>query len=191
MPVTPSNAVRAGIIATVTIVATGLMVGQLTKTVSPDQTRTVIGWGDGGPPPSGGVCVEVSGVAQVPMLKLFGLRSDAGAQYAHCRICGTPREVDGGTLPSLPSGMYGLVDSEFEVPFDAGHPQMECWIGEQAPFPCACAKTYDCYVDLPDGGFQTAPSGVTLQPGWSGEGCVRKSCVELAGQSSWPAECAK
>jgi len=59
------------------------------------------------------------------------------------------------------------------------------------PHRCACRKASGaCRVPNPDGGVALpAPFGTTLRPGWSGAGCERKPCIELAGESSWPAAC--
>jgi hypothetical protein len=54
---------------------------------------------------------------------------------------------------------------------------------------CACSSGANCSAPLDDGGTGPAPLGVTLQPGWSGTGCVPKVCTELAGFSSWPPTC--
>jgi hypothetical protein len=64
---------------------------------------------------------------------------------------------------------------------------------------CGCSSGATCAVANPDGGVYPdggprpvpAPLGVTLEVGtFKGAGCVRKACVELAGQeSSWPTEC--
>lgn len=61
---------------------------------------------------------------------------------------------------------------------------------------CACKRaTGTCEYRGADGGMVPAPVGKTLGPGyppyeaWSGAGCVPKSCVELAGSSSWPSTC--
>ncbi len=55
---------------------------------------------------------------------------------------------------------------------------------------CACSSGSGCTVPNPDGGTRLdAPQGLSLSPGWSGEGCVLKPCVEVAGVSSWPTAC--
>lgn len=57
---------------------------------------------------------------------------------------------------------------------------------EELPLECAC-RTQGASCFLPDAGL--APYGKTLQPGWSGDGCKRKACIELLGSTSWPKEC--
>ncbi len=60
----------------------------------------------------------------------------------------------------------------------------------ELPLECACrTKLGACDANLRDGGYGSAPFGRTLAPGWSGPGCERKACVELAGSSSWPNVC--
>jgi hypothetical protein len=61
---------------------------------------------------------------------------------------------------------------------------------------CACrAATGTCQYTNDAGTLVTAPQGRTLGPGYppfetfSGAGCIRKSCVELLGETSWPAAC--
>jgi hypothetical protein len=64
------------------------------------------------------------------------------------------------------------------------------------PLACACRKAKgECQYVTDDGGLMQAPFGQTLGPGyppfesWVGAGCVPKACVELAGSTSWPAQC--
>lgn len=80
-----------------------------------------------------------------------------------------------------------------------------CSISEAAQLPddsivrtvnqdCACrAATGNCRYTLPDGGVTNIPFGITAGPPTlvGGLGCVRKSCVTIAGATddSWPAEC--
>lgn len=58
---------------------------------------------------------------------------------------------------------------------------------------CACrASAGVCRTPNPDGGVGLAqPFGVTIQPPFSGAGCVAKSCEELNGDQgqSWPSGC--
>lgn len=61
---------------------------------------------------------------------------------------------------------------------------------------CACrAATGTCEYRNDAGTLTTAPQGRTLGPGYwpydnfSGAGCVRKACVELMGETSWPTNC--
>lgn len=60
---------------------------------------------------------------------------------------------------------------------------------------CACRKATGSCQYSTDAGLVDAPMGRTLGPdyppygNWSGAGCQPKACVELAGSSSWPANC--
>ncbi len=62
-------------------------------------------------------------------------------------------------------------------------------------FACACSTGASCNWTPPlqGGGYgasTAAPLGVTLPAGlWSGTGCELKTCTEMFGFSSWPAEC--
>lgn len=62
-------------------------------------------------------------------------------------------------------------------------------------FACACSKGSSCNwtPPLPGGGVGAsvaAPLGMTLPAGlWSGTGCSLKTCTEMYGFTSWPAEC--
>lgn len=78
-----------------------------------------------------------------------------------------------------------------ELQAHAGGPVVEerpvLWTAEgvSKTFECACSSGKDCTVD-----GKPAPVGNTLAAEtWSGPGCVRKSCVELMGKTSWPREC--
>jgi hypothetical protein len=60
----------------------------------------------------------------------------------------------------------------------------------QSVFKCACASDATCLWTGVDGGPNPGPKGLTFQPGtFSGAGCIRKPCVELAGHPSMPAAC--
>ncbi len=69
--------------------------------------------------------------------------------------------------------------------------------GEPASKPaqerCACHQmdAGNCRANIAlDGGLAVVPPGVTVSAPFVGPGCVRKTCVELFGESSMPAECA-
>jgi hypothetical protein len=133
------------------------------------------------------VCYELTALASQGMLALGGVsRLGAVPEYTHARIAVCPG--DGGTL-SLPAGMTALDDTARVMPCPQDPPELEVWVqGEaSAPFPCACSTGSDCFLAGPE--QEPAPLGVTLQPGWTGAGCKPKTCVELAGSSSWPEEC--
>lgn len=125
----------------------------------------------------------------------------AGYQYDRARVCALP--VDGGVDPG-PSFFPGLVvvyDDAALTACASSDPTVEAWadtVDGGAPWSCACALPVDagsCTATVPirdDGGTQTvpAPTGVTLSAGaWSGSSCRPKTCVELAGFTSWPPEC--
>lgn len=75
--------------------------------------------------------------------------------------------------PWKPTGAVLVAQEETLLPSMAGD------------FECACSTGKDCDVDK-----KPAPPGNTLSPGtWRGEGCLKKTCIELAGRSSWPREC--
>lgn len=184
---TPSNALKAGAAIAVLAIA-GLLATHETTLPPHSDTHVVVPW-DGGAPADTD-CLWTTALATPDTLALFGLRADAGQQYALVRVCASP-VADAGDRPALPAGMFPLSATEAEEPYDGGQPQLEAWLASDpaAPFACACAPAdAGCLVPSDDGGTQLAPLGVTLQPGWSGA-CARKPCVEFAGVSSWPDSC--
>lgn len=63
------------------------------------------------------------------------------------------------------------------------------------PAKCACSTGANCNWTPPIigglGPSEPAPKNLTLPPGtWSGAGCRKKNCIELAGSPSMPAACA-
>jgi hypothetical protein len=80
--------------------------------------------------------------------------------------------------------------------WDGGEPQIEVWRQghPHAPFDCACSVNSDvadggCLLSI-SGGALAAPTGRTLNSGtWTGEGCLPKTCVVLAGNDQWPPQC--
>ena len=112
------------------------------------------------------------------------------AGYSYWRVGVCSPAIDGGADPGqgvLGPGVTVVYDDEQTEPCSDTVPVIEAW--EQgrgdAPFPCACSTGPTCLAA--DGG--AVPTGITLQPGWSGA-CLPKACVEMAGLSSWPAQCA-
>jgi hypothetical protein len=152
--------------------------------------HVVVGWGDAGMP-AGAVLVHATARASPQAMAIFGVDAGGAAHaYFRCNIVSVP--VDGGTDPgaALMPGADVVYDDDTVDAAPAGAPQLECWRQGRAdaPFPCACSTGPGCIQ--PDGG--PAPQGVTLQAGAfvPGAACLAKACVELAGSSSWPAECA-
>lgn len=146
--------------------------------------------------PAGSVATQFTALLDPSVLRLMGV--DAGAQtYATGVICALP--VDGGEDPGgrvIPGAIVVWGEPE-GVGCDAGAPVLEMWLQghPSAPWACACSSGASCQWRPPLypsglGDLAPAPLGVTLPAGsWSGAGCVRKSCVELAGVSSWSASC--
>lgn len=172
-------------------VAVAVMIGALVfpqLQSSKGGRRTAIHWqADGGDTPPDGtiVCILQEGVGLSAALGAFGLDAGAGKDgYAICRACAVQVSADTPEVP-LPPGINALEVTQDEVAFDGG-PQFQCALQGEPEFACACSTGSDCTG--PDGG--AAPRGSTLQPGeWDGGGCFSKACMELAGYSSWPAEC--
>lgn len=181
----PSWATRVGVSLVTLAIAGGLVVGTRRTTVDSTATHAVVDWQ--GTPPKDARCLWLTGLITGQAAHTFGLSTDGGQQYVYAHICGSP--VDAGQ-EAVPPGMVGLVDTEAEEAFDGG-PQLEAWAATDpaAPFPCACSSGSACQAPGLDGGLAAAPLGVTLQPGWVGVGCRPKSCIELAGASSWDSRC--
>ena len=145
-------------------------------------------WPDGGVP-DGGFCVDFDGLSDAEARAFFCLTPDGGQEYARGR--GWAPDVDGDAgMPVIPDGMQAVQDSEV-IRYSGACPyRFEAWLpSTEAPFPCACSTGADCEALAIDGGWVTAPAGVTLPEGaWRGAGCWKKVCVEIAGYSSWPLE---
>ena len=123
------------------------------------------------------------------------LRRDAG-RYAITRVyAGSASDEDGGTeeVGALPPGFIAMPETQWMEPCDGGPAFFVAFQG-QAEFPCSCRVTAECEWNIP-GQWEPAPIGSTLSPGrWrdtsdGGTACYRKVCMEIAGESSWPAEC--
>lgn len=95
--------------------------------------------------------------------------------------------VDGGWRPGLE-----VIEGYCKILGDAG---IATDFIRELPHECGCrAASGVCRVRIEDGGTEPAPFGATLGPGYfytefAGAGCVRKACVEIAGESSWPDAC--
>ncbi|MBM3992161.1 MAG: hypothetical protein FJ298_14295 [Planctomycetes bacterium] len=184
--------VRSIIAAVVIAAAIGIAALQLTPTISDAGMRATIDSVPDAGLDAGALCALRAGYANGNVMSLwFG--PDAGGGYAIMNVCVPVYDADAGawdgSIPILPSG-YEVLPDLTVVGADVwdGGPQIEIWRQghPSAPYPCACAKDATCLNA--DGG--PAPSGLTLAAGqWGGAGCLPKSCVELAGNSSWPAEC--
>jgi hypothetical protein len=138
---------------------------------------------------AGAQCLYRSGLASAEVVAQWFPGWDGGTSYAVVRVCANPAEGEDGGAPSLPPGYELLPDFEERAAeeYDGG-PQIRVWLqgDPAAPYLCACAKNDTC--TRPDGGG--VPTGITLTEGqWAGPGCLPKSCVEIAGTSSWPQEC--
>ena len=201
----PTWATKAMAAAVAGAVAVGLYVG--TRALREDSTNThaVVDWV--GTPPADARCLYLTGLINNTVANTFHLTptADGGTQYVYDKICGSP--IDGGTSANIPPGMLALSDSEGEEAYDGG-PQLEVWTtgDANAPWPCACSTGSNCSVQQfafnPETGMfaldgqgnpvletVAAPLGQTLQPGWSGAGCKRMTCLLIGGQHYWPAEC--
>jgi hypothetical protein len=121
----------------------------------------------------------------VPVLAKCIGRGKSGDGYKTFMVSGQAC-ADGGTSLSLPDSM-DLVGDCAPVEVDKCTDPVACDGGVTiAEHECACrVDGGECTVN-----GRPAPYGNTLEPRtWSGAGCVRKSCVELQGESSWPEEC--
>jgi hypothetical protein len=123
-----------------------------------------------------------------------------GFAYFRGKVC-VPI-VDAGSLPdggdpapdpgpNLLGGMTIVYDDPIVTGCDAGEPDFEAWVEGRpdAPFQCACSTGSACSVPTDDGGTVAAPLHITLQPGWSGAGCLPKACMVLSGLDAWPGGC--
>lgn len=168
----------------------------------------VVASGFGSPPPPG----SVKGLAEVLALAPQSVRdvyADAGFDFTEAgpyvmfnvRAWYDPSTGDVG-FPRMPEGITivrvrragpgcavsGLCVNDTDGGLD---PVSEVTLD------CACSSGSACVIANPDGGVfpdggprpVAAPLGMTLDA-FKGTGCVRKSCVEVAGgTSSWPAAC--
>lgn len=190
MPLTQTQSNTIGAALAAVLIGGALVGGYAVFSPASTQTHVVVEWPDGGPP-EGVLCTWFTGLLQ---------QADGGAsKYGYAHACGTL--VDGGRDAPLPANLLAFTAPDVTEAYDGG-PRLEVWSADDAnaPFPCACSTGSSCQVLTPatDGGTDgfgvgpgvlvPAPLGVTLQPGWVGAGCKRKSCVELAGTSSWPTE---
>lgn len=153
--------------------------------------HVVVGWGDAGAPPPGAVLVKATARASDATVAAFGVGpspDDAGFSYWRVYVCAAPLADGGDPGPSFLPGATIVYDDDQVDACPAGAPQLEAWREGRAdaPFLCACARDATC-LQL-DGG--PSPTGLTLEAGqWSGSGCLPKTCIEIAGSSSWPAGC--
>jgi hypothetical protein len=182
------NRLRIGLALSFLGVVGGLLYGTLhVEQVTPGR-HVRIAW-DGGTP-DGSVCVELDGLSSPQARALFGLNPDGGQQYARIRMGAYLADDDAG-MPELPPGMLALEGSEVVLDGGVCPYRFEAWLpATDAPFPCACSTGSNCQSLASDGGWATAPTGVTLPEGrWKGAGCFPKVCTELLGSTSWPGVC--
>lgn len=101
-------------------------------------------------------------------------------RYIQLRDC---QDADGGS-PKVPD--IDVLDATAEPAIALGaEPRMET-VGD---FGCACSPGANCEMQLPDAGWAPAWTNTVAAGKWRGGGCVRKTCVEFAGTSSWPPGC--
>lgn len=202
----PDTRLRAGAAAAVLALAAAIVAGQVAPSSGPAQPQQQRRHTRVGSAPPGSRCLEATVRVTPEALGLFGLdperTTDAGlprgTTYARVRLAALASDAGG---LGLPPGVVALEDSLREAACpDAGGglAALEAWVGEAAPYPCACARAADAGACEQLRGalgveptWQTALPGTTLPEGqWRGPGCRPKPCVELAGSSSWPEECA-
>lgn len=146
--------------------------------------------------PAGAQRVEFTSLLWPQTLALMGIQSST-PRYSIGQVCGLP--LDGGQDPGnygVPGAIVVLGEPD-GVACNAGAPLLELWLqgNPDAPWACACSSGSGCQWRPPLypsglGDLTSAPLGVTLASGsWSGAGCIRKPCQELAGVSSWPGAC--
>jgi len=157
-----------------------LALGQMSPGVEAPQGHVRKGTAD-----PGSLAMWSTVLASPEAAAVWGVDAGGAQVYARVRVCSLP--VDGGTDPgplALP-GLYILYDDDTVSPCQVGDAALEAWVQgrSDAPFACACSPGPACLGA--DGG--PAPQGLTLTT-WSGM-CAPKSCVELAGVSSWPSGC--
>jgi hypothetical protein len=183
--------------AAIAAITAGVYYGTRTVEREPnteDPRRFSVPWPDGGEPTGDVRCTWTTALVSPSMLAIYGARSDAGSQYAYARIC-EAMPTDGGPSDEDEIVMYeGLEALEFEQmeePWDGGGPALTAILQGQPGWPCACSTGSDCeWMPWYSGGeWLEAPVGITLSGQWRGAGCFQKSCVELAGVSSWPSGC--
>jgi hypothetical protein len=189
-----SGAARAAL-AVVAAIAVGaaLVLGTGGPGPDPDTGRgryrvaSVTTW-DGGIAPAGTVCVTGTYLAPPPFLRAHSLDdSKGGREYVVCRTCAVPS--DAGDVP-LPGVERVPEPAPTEAPWESGQPEVQCWMSGTEGQTCACAPPGGtCEARGEDGGWMPAPLRVHFAAGqWRGA-CVTKACGEMAGTSSWPAEC--
>lgn len=184
--------IRAGAAAVLLAAFALLVAGQLTPTGDGSKLYGKVQSVPGHPLSAGATCVQREGYGNEDLIRLHIPGYDAGTgSYAVVRVCAMPAAADAG-VPEVPLAYEMLPASPVGVSaWDGGSPQVEVWLQghPNAPFSCACAKDTACEMQLMDGGWSTAPKGLTLNAGqWRGT-CVKKPCTEWGGSRSMPEEC--
>jgi hypothetical protein len=124
-----------------------------------------------------------------------GQGNDRPWVYGALEIQAAP--VAGSDLPPLPPWIRIIDRDEVEVRASPVFPACHIAIVREGyspmPWRCACRGAGAWTPPLPGGGFGAAvtlPKNLTAPPGlWTGAGCVRKPCVEWAGDESMPEVC--
>jgi|GEM_PF-4269649 len=175
-----SDQVKTGAAVAFVAILSGVLIGNYTPNANEGKTTIA------GDPGAGAKCLFTTALASPQALALFGLSADGGHQYVYARVCGQPS--DGG-MPSLPAGIEALDFGQTEEDYDGG-PIFSAVLPGRDEWPCACSTGALCNMLDNNGVWRSATPGITLEAGkWSGSGCYPKSCVELAGVSSWPSAC--
>ena len=145
-----------------------------------------------GKPEANSLCMLVTVQGPSESWSLFHLCDEAGNPgYAIARLCGP--SVPGEAV-ALPPGITELPESESEVPYLPGYPELEVWglNDPNVPLNCACSSGTDCRK-LVNGQWLDEPKRarpVTLEAGqWQGAGCLRKPCWEWSGINYLPTGC--
>lgn len=178
----------------------GIRVGTITPSVNGARTRlTATSWAPGEPTLGATVCVRDDRrlgdrALQRLLNRNFAIVTDAdggipeSSRYVGVQVCFTP---DAGTPNQVPDEEdTQRIGEPDEVPWQAGFPTLAMvlpadplWTGG-----CACSTGASC--NTVPGGTPIPKSGNTLRPGtFTGAGCIKKPCVELAGAPSMPASC--
>lgn len=177
------------------VVVAAVVAGTATLQRNAARTRVGITAWQVGEPVAATKCIVGQRWVKGRLLRRANLAAgDNGAVGGYCwvRLCGTPsllRDQSRYDEDDLqPVGDQDVID------WVSPMPTLSLWCAgdDQDPSPCACSPGAACNFLPPDGGAAIAApkTGNTLAEGrWSGAGCVRKPCVEMAGTASMPAAC--
>lgn len=169
-----------------------------TATIQRNAPRTRIGitaW-QAGEPVAATRCIEGQRWVKGRFLRRANLAAGDGAvagAYCWSRLCGTAallRDQD-----RYDEDDFQLVGDQDVVAWANPMPTLEvrCLGDDTDPTACACSTGANCTWTPPGPGGTPRPAtktGNTLPAGsWTGTGCLKKPCVELAGTTSMPAAC--